>query len=100
MFPKGVTPTFILSLPFGWDLTLASKIVASFRCDGVQYDISDMEIVDANTVAIWLTQEQTMAWPSYSTLKIQLNWVYPNGVRASSNVWTGKVSEQLLPEVI
>ena len=79
MFPQGATPTFILTLPTGWDLTLASKVVAS---------------------TVRLTQEQTLAWDYRSILKVQLNWLLPNGVRVASSVWEGVINEQLLTEVM
>lgn len=99
MFPQGATPTFILTLPEGWDLSVATNVVASFRCSSVQYDISDL-IIERNTATVRLTQEQTLAWNYQSTLKIQLNWTYDNGVRAASKVWKGTVDEQLLLEVM
>lgn len=101
MFPQGTTPTFILSLPQGWNLTLASKIVASFHCSGVQYDVEpDAADITATTVTVRLTQEQTLAWVYQSDLKIQLNWLLPNGTRIASTVWMGKIDEQLLLEVM
>ncbi len=101
MFPQGATPTFILTLPTGWDLTLASKVVASFRCFGVQYDVEpDAADITATTVTVRLTQEQTLAWDYRSILKVQLNWLLPNGVRVASSVWEGVINEQLLTEVM
>lgn len=101
MFPQGATPTFVLTLPTGWDLTLASKVVASFRCSGVQYDVEpEAADVTATTVTVRLSQEQTLAWMYRSDLKVQLNWLYPNGIRAASRVWHGTVDEQLLMEVM
>ena len=101
MFPQGATPTFILTLPAGWDLTLASKVVASFRCLGVQYDITPAAAdITASTVTVRLTQEQTLALTQGATLKVQLNWLYSNGIRAASKVWCGQIDEQLLQEVM
>ena len=100
-FPQGATPTFILTLPSGWDLTLASKVVASFRCLGVQYDIDTQDLeISENTATVRLTQEQTLTLQQGATLKIQLNWLYPNGIRAASKVWRGQIDEQLLMEVM
>lgn len=101
MFPQGATPTFILTLPTGWDLTLASTVIASFRCLGVQYDVTPTaDDITATTVTVRLTQEQTLALTQGATLKIQLNWLYPNGIRAASKVWCGQIDEQLLQEVM
>ena len=47
-----------------------------------------------------LTQEQTLAWDYRSILKVQLNWLLPNGVRVASSVWEGVINEQLLTEVM
>ena len=101
MFPQGATPTFVLTLPTGWDLTLASTVVVSFRCSGIQYDIEvPAADITATTVTVRLTQEQTLAWEYNSTLKVQLNWLLPNGIRLASSVWEGAIDEQLLMEVM
>ena len=101
MFPQGATPTFVLTLPVGWDLTLASKVVASFRCSGIQYDVEpEAADVTATTVTVRLSQQQTLAWMYRNDLKVQLNWTYPNGIRAASKVWRGQIDEQLLKEVM
>ena len=101
MFPQGATPTFVLTLPVGWDLTLASKVVASFRCSGVQYDVEpEAADITATTVTVRLSQEQTLAWEFRSTLKVQLNWLLPNSIRVASSVWEGVIDEQLLMEVM
>ena len=101
MFPQGTTPTFVLTLPSGWNLTLASTVVASFRCSGTQYDITvPAADITATTVTVRFTQEQTLAWKYHSTIKVQLNWLYSNGIRAASKVWCGQIDEQLLQEVM
>lgn len=101
MFPQGATPTFVLTLPTGWDLTLASTVVVSFRCSGIQYDIEvPAADITATTVTVRLTQEQTIAWQYRSILKVQLNWLMPDGVRAASSVWECVIGEQLFSEVM
>lgn len=101
MIPQGATPTFVLQIPEGFDLTQASKVVASFRCSGVQINVETPELeLTATTATAQLTQEQTLAWEHRSTLKVQLNWLMPDGVRAASSVWEGVVDEQLLTEVM
>lgn len=101
MFPQGSTPTFVLTLPEGIDLTQASKVVASFRCSGVQYDVEPPELeLTATTATARLSQEQTLAWDDGAVLKVQLNWLTQDGVRAASEVWEGVVEEQLLTEVM
>lgn len=101
MIPQGATPTFVLTLPEDVDLTQASKVVASFRCSGVQYNVETPELeLTATTATAQLTQEQTLAWDEGDTLKVQLNWLMPDGVRAASSVWEGVVDKQLLTEVM
>lgn len=101
MFPQGATPTFVLTLPEDVDLTQASRVVASFRCSGVQYNVEPPELeLTATTATAHLTQEQTFAWDDGAVLKVQLNWLTPDGVRAVSSVWEGVIDEQLLMEVM
>lgn len=101
MFPQGATPTFVLTLPDDIDLTQASRVVASFRCSGVQYNVEPPELeLTATTATARLTQEQTLAWDDGAVLKVQLNWLTSDGVRAASAVWEGFVDEQLLTEVM
>lgn len=101
MFPQGTTPTFVLTLPEGYDLTQASKVTASFRCSGVQVDVETPDLVlTATTATAQLTQEQTLAWEHGSALKVQLNWLTEDGARLASEVWEGVIDEQLLTEVM
>ena len=101
MIPQGTTPTFVLTLPEGFDLTQASKVVASFCCSGKQVNVEPPELeLTPTTASAHLTQEQTMGWEHRSPLKVQLNWLTQDGVRLASEVWEGVVDEQLLTEVM
>ena len=101
MIPQGATPTFVMTLPEDVDLTQASKVVASFRCSGVQINVETPELeLTATTATVRLTQAQTLAWEHRSALKVQLNWLTQDGVRTASSVWEGVVDEQLLTEVM
>ena len=63
-------------------------------------DFQGYNLTSATTVTVRLTQEQTLAWDYRSILKVQLNWLLPNGVRVASSVWEGVINEQLLTEVM
>lgn len=78
---KGTTPTFTLTLPEEVDLTQASNVYVTFTRKDKSILLnktgSDLEI-DANTVSIYLNQEETLKFPEGHIL-IQINWTYTEG---------------------
>lgn len=95
--PRGTTPTFTFTFSSDVNLSIASNVYVTFKSQngtvlltksGEELTISD------NIVSVSLTQKETLSF--YDTVKIQVNWTYPNGKRASSEIETFNFSEQLL----
>ena len=97
---QATTPTFVLTLPNTVDLTEAERVIFTLiqKPNVITKEGADLEIT-AHTVSVYLTQSDTVGFIE-GTAKIQLNWLYPNGTRACSNIVTVPVSPNLLPEVI
>lgn len=97
---QATTPTFILTLPNTVDLSEVANIYFSLRQNGVQIEKTGENLtVEGQTVSVYLSQAETLQLISGSA-RIQLNWTYPNGARACSNIVSVQVSENLLKEVV
>ena len=104
-FPRGTTPTFELVLPAEIDLSLADEVCVSFmngrkqKLDKSTED--DAIIVNGNIVEVYLTQEESLKiTEAEKNLEIQVNWKYPDGKRAATEVVSIFVDRQLLNEVM
>ena len=101
---KGITPTFTLTLPETVDLDLASNVYVTFGRRGnkiLEKTGGDLAIED-NTIAVFLSQEETLALPS-GEVQIQVNWTYQEQgatVRACTDIATTWWSPNLEPEVL
>lgn len=75
---KGITPTFILTLPEDIHLGNAENVIVTFSNSNgkrlLQKELSDLEI-DDNKVSVFLTQEETLSFPT-GYVHIQINWTY------------------------
>lgn len=97
---QATTPTFILTLPNTVDLSEVANIYFSLRQNGVQIEKTGENLtIDGQAVSVYLSQAETLQLISGSA-QIQLNWTYPNGARACSNIVSVQVSENLLKEVV
>jgi len=103
---RGTTPTFKLKVnDENIDFTQAANVYATFqqRDTEITKTGEDLE-VSANEVDVYLTQEETLKFKSmpfgFSGLKVQLNWTYSDGKRASTLIKTINVTENLLGEVL
>ena len=100
MIPRGTTPTFTLTFPEGTDLTQASSVYVSFQNGDTRFDKTGSDVtVTERTVELSLTQAETLALNSGSVM-IQVNWVYPNGTRAASEIVSCLIGDNLLGEEI
>lgn len=102
---RGTTPTYIFTFPNDIDLGIAETVWVTFA--NKQYQIlltkrdDDLDI-SANTVSVFLTQEETLAMQR-SEIYIQINWTYDDGgviKRACSEIITDGVGRNLVNEVI
>lgn len=91
------TPTFVLTLPEGVDLSLADEIIFSLRQGCLSID--KVVTVDGQEVDVYLSQEET-GQLKVGACEIQLNWKYSNGERACSKIKKIAIGNNLLKEVI
>ena len=102
---RGTTPTYTFTMPRGVDLTQASAVFVTFaRKDEsiIMTKTGDALDVSESTVEVYLTQEETLAFPN-GTVQVQLNWIYQEGgktKRACSNIMQISTRRNLVDEVI
>lgn len=97
---QATTPTFVLTLPNTVDLTEAETVMFSLRQGFYALDKSGEDLtVEAQTVSVYLTQAETLALKS-GLAQMQLNWTYPDGSRACSNIANVSIDPNLYKAVI
>lgn len=102
---KGTTPTYTLTLPEEVDLTDATSVIVTFanRRGAILAEKTGADLdIDRNVIEVYLTQEETLAFPE-GTVSIQVNWLYnSDGVtkRAASNIAKVYYQNNLINEVI
>lgn len=98
---QGTTPTFTLTIDSETvDLTAARNVYVTFEHRGGKLTKTGADIVvQAKTVDVYLTQEETLAFPVGSA-KVQINWTYNDGSRASTIEEQILISDNLLKEVL
>ena len=101
---RGITPTFTFTLPETVDLTDATNVYVTFadrngrtvaRKTGEELNIDD------NVVEVYLSQEETLAFPSM--VYIQINWTYSEGnkvKRACTEIVSTPFTANLEPRVL
>ena len=102
---KGTTPTFTLTLPEDRDLNAADNVYVtlSYMNSGREIFTKESEdlVIDGNVIDVFLTQEETLSFPSAAML--QVNWTYNDaGVnkRASSEIVSIDFTNNLLSRVV
>lgn len=99
---QATTPTFILTLPAEVDLDEAQSVYFTLSQDNyrsVTKTGADL-IIEDNIVSVYLTQEETLKFRPNEYAKLQLNWTYTGGARASSRTVDIFIDENLLKEVV
>lgn len=99
--PRGTTPTFLLTFSDeGLDLTEAQSVYVTFRMGGRAITKTGEDlVVEAKQITVSLTQAESLVFPD-GKVKVQANWVFPDGGRAASTVCLCSLTEQLLPKVV
>lgn len=101
---KGTTPTFILSITDeDIDLTLASKVVVSFKQTASGVDLrkeGDSIEVEPTQVSVYFTQEESLRFQVNKPIEVQINWVYADSSRSATVIKTVSVSKNLIEEEI
>jgi hypothetical protein len=105
---RGTTPTFICKLceEANIDFNQANHIYFTIAQAGkiITKTDDDLEVTDAHTLSVFLSQEESLQLRDNQMVEIQLNWTYvgPDGVsrRAATLVKEVKLEKQLLKQVI
>lgn len=81
----GFTPTFTWTLPARIDLTQAQNVYFTITQGAVSVTKTgeDVEVIDAHTAEVSLTQEDTLKFRKGEG-EMQLNWTYPNSARTGT----------------
>lgn len=99
---RGTTPTYTFTLPESVDMTQATDVFVTFaKKDSTLLFTKtgdDLEVAE-HSVSVFLTQEETLAFP-VGTVAVQLNWIYPPEKRACSNIIYIDAKRNLIDEVI
>ena len=90
---KGTTPTFTLALPEEVDLTQAQNIYVTFEKGKKELRKTGGSLtVTAHQIEVFLTQEETLAFPA-GEVALQVNWTYvDSGVKKRAATEIVKVS--------
>lgn len=98
---QGTTPTFILTLPTTVDLTAISNLYFSLEQGSTKITKTGTDLsIDGQNVSVYLNQSETLKFNTGSRANLQLNWTYPDGSRACSNIVSVTVGLNLIKEVI
>ena len=102
---KGITPTFTLTLPENINLGAAEAVLVTFATRNGNTLLSkggdDLDI-QGNVVSVFLTQEETLAFPTGRVL-VQVNWTYLDGTitkRACTDIASVYWTPNLVNEVM
>lgn len=97
---QGTTPTFILTLPNTVDLTAVSNLYFSLEQGSTKLrKMGNALSIDGQNISVYLTQAETLKFNT-GKANLQLNWTYPDGSRACSNIVNVTVGLNLIKEVI
>jgi hypothetical protein len=97
---QGTTPTFILTLPNTVDLTAIKNMYFSLEQGSTRLrkEGADLQI-NGQDISVYLTQAETLKFNT-GRANLQLNWTYPDGSRACSNIVNVNVGLNLIKEVV
>ena len=97
---QGTTPTFILTLPDTVDLTTVHNMYFSLEQGTTKLrKTGDELLINGQEISVYLTQAETLKF-STGRANLQLNWTYPDGSRACSNIVSVNVGLNLIKEVV
>lgn len=99
---KGTTPTFIFTFPPDFDPSLAEEVVLTFSAnkrDPILEKTTENLEITSEFIAVFLTQQETLALPT-GRIHCQINFVYNDGSRASTDIQTFVADNNLHNSVI
>ncbi len=98
---RATTPTITFNIPV--DLTEASEVYVTFAYQGgVLTKTSESLTITTSSVAVYLSQEETLTLP-VGEVTAQINWLYEEEgaiKRACSNIIKVNISRNLIDEVL
>ena len=95
---RGTTPTITMTFPADTDFTGCTVYVSISDQNMNELMRIDSPTVEDNVVSIFLSQEQTLALPSY--VLVQVNWTYGDNLRGCSNIAMLNTKRNLINEVL
>ena len=98
---KGSTPT--LNFNINTPLENVQAMYLTFEQRGVlvlEKDINSIQIIDENTIAVTLTQEETLLFSSKYDIEVQFRAKYTDGSATTSDINTFNMYKVLKNEVI
>lgn len=99
--PKGTTPTITLVFPEdSVDLTQATNVYVTFAWSTKTLTKTGADlIVSPHSIDVFLNQAETLRFP-IGAVRVQANWVFPDGKREASNISSYTFTDNLLEKVI
>lgn len=98
---RATTPTFTLTLPTTSTVDLTEADLVYFTISQGSYEITkEVTPIDAHTVEVDLTQEESLGFKDGRAADLQLNWLYDNGKRAATKVKSIVIDKQLYKEIM
>lgn len=83
----------------GANFTSARNIHATFKQNGVQHDITDIQVIDDNHLYFKMSQIESGKFNWFNKkAKVQVNWLDANGDRKETRTKFVDVHENLLQE--
>lgn len=99
--PRGTTPTLVLTFDDKeLNLLETSQVYVTFNVSGTPLTKTGGDLsVSEREIDVYLTQAETLSFPT-GKIKMQANWVYPDGSRGASDVANVEFTRQLLEVVL
>lgn len=94
------TPTIPFEIEADFSL---AEVIVSFVQDCTQLDkvVDDYTVADGvTTFDVSLTQEETARFDARKPVHVQVNAIFPDGIRAATNIQRIKAFENLLDQVV
>lgn len=102
---KGTTPTFKFNINEDAHIDDATNVYVTFSTTPNYIKAfltktgTDLSIVE-NSIHVYLTQQETLDFPSSKIVYVQANWLYANGTRACTKPKEISVGENFINRVL
>ena len=97
---QATTPTFTFTFPSTIDPSTFQKTVFSLEQEGLEFEKTGEDLtIEGQTISVSLTQKETLSL-KVGKAEVQLNWLYPDGTRACSDINEIAITKNLLQEIL